>query len=262
MSSSLSSSSSETVTDWWFDPEESKRDEDYPKYFEEDEVIVGFKQRETPISLSTLCGVYRWTYEFPDPPEPPTEVNYSKMQTPSPGSLTISCPSGRKATLKNIFGKVEHFGRVGTFSGIKRARARDGSGLADNHWEFVTFHWKKQDRDSQADGHGLFAAAVDDDSNEPFVMFRFASGDTWLDVAAKKERRKGQTTELTTPERTRLGIGLTYPEVRTAALASATDDGGDSSDDLSEMSSLEDESERKRKNGREERGQRKKRRSA
>ena len=99
------------------------------------------------MSLSTLCGVYRWFYDFPDPPESPAEIT----KTQPGGGLTITCPAGRKPTLKNIHGRVEHFGKIGTFNGIKRARTRDGSALAEGVWEFVTFRWKKQPEDDSQD---------------------------------------------------------------------------------------------------------------
>ncbi|KAJ7217208.1 hypothetical protein GGX14DRAFT_602589 [Mycena pura] len=252
MSSSRSSDGPPVDDSDWYDPEESERDLPHPKYWslEDQEVIVGIKQREAPISLSTLCGTYRWFYEFPDPgTTDPVDVVYpeSSSKAQAPGHLTITCPAGKKPTLKNITGTVVHFGKEARFAGIRRAKDRDKQ-LVDNHWEFVSFKWKADYGDNQDDGNSLFALAVDDDSGEPFVMFRYASpgrvGDTYLDIAAKKERRRRGASgcSLSSAEMARLGMDASYPEVRATALA-AEAAGTESSDGSEPQSSSEEESE-------------------
>ncbi|KAJ7723979.1 hypothetical protein DFH07DRAFT_855505 [Mycena maculata] len=184
------------------------------------------KQRETQINLTTLCGTYRWFYEFPEPgvSEPVDVVYHDSVHNPKgPGYLTITCPPGKNPTLKNITGVVMHFGKEARFTGIKRAKDRQTNLLATNHWEFVSFRWKENYGDSQDDGCSILALEISDDDGDPFVMFRYASpgrgGDTWyLDIAAKKERRPKQY-GLSSAEMKRLGMQAQYPEVRAAALA-------------------------------------------
>ncbi|KAK7038029.1 MFS transporter [Favolaschia claudopus] len=183
----------------WYDPKESLYDLEHPKYWD-GEVIVGIEQRKAPIKLDTLCGTYRWFYEFPEPGiSEPGEISYHPNQRPqeSPGHITITCPGGKKPTLKNITGTVRLFGKEARFSGIKRAKDRDNKSLVDNHWEFVTFKWKENYPDSQDDGNSVLALAIADDDGEPFVMFRCASpmkfpGHIWYTEYAGKKERPGQ----------------------------------------------------------------------
>ncbi|KAJ7766892.1 hypothetical protein B0H16DRAFT_374963 [Mycena metata] len=219
----------------WYDPEESRQDLEHPKYWSEEveEVIVGIKQRSdtTPMKLETLCGSYRFFYQFPEPgvSEPQNlDILYPPGTTPTrnqdnPGYLTISCPSGKQPTLKNITGTVVHFGKEGRFSGIKRAKDRENKNLVNNHWEFVTFKWKE---DGQDDGNSILALEVADDAGEPFIMFRCAQspapklGYMWyLDIAARKDRRLNSRSDsaLSHGEMARLGMQAHYPEIRAAA---------------------------------------------
>ncbi|KAF7338019.1 MFS transporter [Mycena venus] len=204
----------------WYDPKESALDLEHPKYFciEHGEVIVGIKQRKSPIKLDTLCGTYRWFYEFPEPGiSEPGEISYQANLRPqeSPGYLTITCPKNARPTLKNITGTVMHFGKEARFSGIKRAKDQDSKSLVDCHWEFVSFKWKENYDDTQDDGNSILALEVSDDDGEPFVMFRCASPAPelehmwYLDIAAKKER-PGQRQKgygLSAAEMGRLGMG-------------------------------------------------------
>ncbi|KAJ7137689.1 hypothetical protein C8R44DRAFT_335130 [Mycena epipterygia] len=233
-------SSSQSSDEDWYDPEESARDFEHPKYWseEDEEVIVGIKQREAPIKLDTLCGTYHWFYEFPEPGlSEPSYIPYheSARHPQSPGYLNITCPVGKKPTLKNITdyitGTVVHFGKEARFSGIKRAKDREKN-LVDNHWEFVSLKWKEDYEDNQDDGHSLLALEVSDDDGDPFVMFRYASpgrlGHTWyLDIAAKKERRRDKY-GLSTAEMGRLGMEAHYPEVKAAALAEESEEESES----------------------------------
>ncbi|KAJ7461460.1 hypothetical protein FB451DRAFT_1371199 [Mycena latifolia] len=212
----------------WYDPAESEGDLEHPKYWSEEdqEVIVGIKQREAPIKLDTLCGTYHWFYEFPEPGlAEPTYVAYheSAHDAQSPGYLTITCPAGKRPTLKNITGTIVHFGKEAQFSGIKRAKD-EAKNLVDNRWEFVSLKWKEDYGDNQDHDNSLIALDVSDDHGDPFIMFRYASpaavgGNTWyLDIAAKKERKPDEY-GLSTPEMTRLGMEAQYPDVRAAAQA-------------------------------------------
>ncbi|KAJ7510203.1 hypothetical protein B0H11DRAFT_1958183 [Mycena galericulata] len=230
-------SASRSDAEDWYDPEESQRDLDHPKYWSEEdqEVIVGIKQRESAIKLDTLCGTYRWFYEFPEPGlSDPVDVTYhgSAHGAKSPGYLTITCPPGKNPTLKNITGTVVHFGKEARFSGIKRAKDRETLTLATNHWEFVSFKWKENYGDNQDDGCSILALDVSDDDGDPLVMFRYASPsirgvDAWLDIAAKKERRPNEY-GLSTAEMKRLGMDAQYPEVKAAALAEKSDEESES----------------------------------
>ncbi|KAF8211837.1 hypothetical protein K438DRAFT_1805437 [Mycena galopus ATCC 62051] len=220
----------------WYDPKESTHDLEHPKYYDAEalEVIVGIEQRKAPMKLDTLCGTYRWFYEFPEPGvSEPGEIVYpaNVPAQESPGFLTITCPGGKKPTLKNITGTVRLFGKEARFSGIKRAKDRDNKNLVDNHWEFVSFKWKENyGAECLDDGNSILALEISDDGGSPFVMFRYASpppksGHTWyLDVAAKKERpgQKQKGYALSTTEMTRLGMRAEYPEVRARALAAAS----------------------------------------
>ncbi|KAJ6453465.1 hypothetical protein C8R47DRAFT_1168024 [Mycena vitilis] len=217
----------------WYDPEESEHDLEHPKYYEDGEVIVGIKQRTVPTKLDVLCGTYRWFYEFPEPGiSEPNEIPYHADMKDGPGYLTITCPTGKKPTLKNITGTVVHFGKEARFSGIKRAKDQEKN-LLDNHWEFVSFKWKENYGDNLDDGNSILALEITDDDGEPFVMFRYASpaplgGHTWyLDIAAKKERRK-DVYGLSGAERARLGMQAQYPEVRAAALAARMEEESES----------------------------------
>lgn len=164
------------------------------------------------------------------------------MGKDGPGYLTITCPSGKKPTLKNITGTVVHFGKEGRFSGIKRAKDPEKN-LLNNHWEFCSFHWKENYGDNQDEGNSILALDVSDDDGEPFVMFRYASpaptlGYMWfLDIAAKKERRP-KDPGLSSAEMTRLGMQAEYPEVRAAAQAAA--EAEEESESESESSSDEE----------------------
>jgi hypothetical protein len=214
------------------------------------------KQRTAPIKLDTLCGTsvnltlrhnlwpiglltiactrYRWFYEFPEPGiSEPTDISYhANLRKESPGYLNITCPAGKKPTLKNITGTVVHFGKEGRFSGIKRAKDQEKN-LVDNHWEFVSFKWKENYGDNQDDGNSILALEISDDDGEPFVMFRYASpapllGHMWyLDIAAKKERRPKEY-GLSTAEMARLGMRAQYPEVRAAALEAESNEESES----------------------------------
>ncbi|KAJ7709520.1 hypothetical protein B0H17DRAFT_1028208 [Mycena rosella] len=224
-----SSRSSDAGSDW-YDPEESKHDLEHPKFWSEEdqEVIVGIKQREAPIKLDTLCGTYRWFYEFPEPgvSEPMYVAYHESAQDPqSPGYLTITCPAGKRPTLKNITGTIVHFGKEAQFSGIKRAKDRSKN-LVDNQWEFVSLKWKENYGDNQDHDNCLIALDVSDDDGDPFIMFRYASpaplgGNTWfLDIAAKKERERDEN-GLSSAEMARLGMDAHYPDVKAAAQAHA-----------------------------------------
>ncbi|KAJ7827511.1 hypothetical protein B0H14DRAFT_2814574 [Mycena olivaceomarginata] len=229
----------------WYDPKESAIDLEHPKYWD-DEVIVGIEQRKAPIKLDTLCATYRWFYEFPEPGvSEPGEIIYHanvRPQDSSPGFLTITCPAGKKPTLKNITGTVRLFGKEARFSGIKRAKDRDNKNLVDNHWEFVTFKWKENYGDNQDDGNSIFASEISDDNGAPFVVFRYASpapvtGHMWyLDIAAKKERpgQKQKGYGLSAAEMARLGMRAEYPEVRARALAVASREESEESDSSSD----------------------------
>ncbi|KAJ6618800.1 hypothetical protein B0H10DRAFT_2028028 [Mycena sp. CBHHK59/15] len=233
--SESSSRSSDDESDW-YDPQESERDLEHPKYWSEEdqEVVVGIKQRLEPIKLDTLCGTYHWFYEFPEPgmSEPMGIAYHDPAHDPrSPGYLTITCPPGKRATLKNISGTVVHFGKEARFSGLKRAKDADKKHV-DNQWEFVTLKWKEDYGDNQNGDNDLLALEVSDDGGEPFVMFRYASpgmmGHTWyLDIAAKKQRVKDEY-GLTSSEMERLGMQAQYPEIKAAALAVVSDDESES----------------------------------
>ncbi|KAJ7096463.1 hypothetical protein C8R43DRAFT_262852 [Mycena crocata] len=230
-----SSRTSDAAPEDWYDPQESEQDLEHPKYWSEEwqEVIVGVKQREAPIRLDTLCGTYYWFYEFPEPGvSEPIEVPYHESANhQSPGYLTITCPSGKKPTLKNITGTVVHFGKEARFSGIKRAKDREKN-LVDNHWEFASFRWKENYPNSQDDGNSILALEVSGDDGEPFVMFRCVypgtRGYAWyLDIAAKKAKRPKQF-GLSTAEMRRLGMQAHYPEVKAAALAAEEEEESES----------------------------------
>ncbi|KAJ6502157.1 hypothetical protein C8R45DRAFT_975577 [Mycena sanguinolenta] len=233
----------------WYDPKESTHDLEHPKYYSDGEVIVGIEQRRAPMKLDTLCGTYRWFYEFPEPGiSEPGEIIYPANARPqeSPGHLTITCPSGKKPTLKNITGTVRLFGKEARFSGIKRAKDRDNKNLVDNHWEFVTFKWKENYGDNQDEGNSILALEISDDNNTPFVMFRYASpapitGHMWyLDIAAKKEKpgQKQKSHGLSTAEMTRLGMRAEYPEVKARALAAASREESEDSESSSDEESV------------------------
>ncbi|KAJ6531329.1 hypothetical protein B0H19DRAFT_1191291 [Mycena capillaripes] len=235
----------------WYDPEESTHDFEHPKFWSEEdqEVIVGIKQRTAAISLTTLVGTYRWFYEFPEPgSSDPQWISYHDSEDVgknSPGYLTITCPAGKKPTLKNITGTVVHFGKEGRFSGIKRAKDQEKN-LVNNHWDFCSFHWKENYGDNQDEGNSILALEVSDDNGEPFVMFRYASpapllGHMWfLDIAAKKERRPNDH-GLSTAEMARLGMQAEYPEVRAAAQAAASDEESESESSSDDESAEEKE---------------------
>ncbi|KAJ7256537.1 hypothetical protein B0H12DRAFT_513266 [Mycena haematopus] len=229
----------------WYDPKESTHDLEHPKYYSDGEVIVGIEQRRVPMKLDTLCGTYRWFYEFPEPGiSEPGEITYHANERPqeSPGYLTITCPGGKKPTLKNITGTVRLFGKEARFSGIKRAKDRDNKNLVDNHWEFVSFKWKENYGDNQDEGNSILALEICDDSNTPFIMFRYASpapilGHMWyLDIAAKKEKpgQKQKGYGLSTAEMARLGMRAEYPEVKARALAAASREESEESDSSSD----------------------------
>ncbi|KAJ7085740.1 hypothetical protein B0H15DRAFT_846183 [Mycena belliarum] len=234
--SSLSPSSEAGSDSEWYDPAESEGDFEHPKYWseEDEEVIVGIKQRKAPIKLDTLCGTYRWFYEFPEPGlAEPAYVAYTESAPgpQDPGSLIISCPVGKRATLKNIAGTVVHFGKEAQFSGIKRAKDQ-AKNLLNNQWEFGSLKWKEDYGDNQEHGNCLIALDVSDEDGDPFVMFRYASpaavgGHTsYLDIAAKKERGTDKY-GLSKAEMARLGMDSHYPDVRAAAqvrLADAPDE--------------------------------------
>ncbi|KAJ6597269.1 hypothetical protein DFH09DRAFT_1134113 [Mycena vulgaris] len=251
-----SSRSSDAGSDW-YDPQESAGDLEHPKYWSEEdqEVIVGIKQREAPIKLDTLCGTYHWFYEFPEPGlSEPIYVAYneSARHPQSPGYLTITCPAGKRPTLKNITGTIVHFGKEAQFSGIKRAKDR-AKNLVDNQWEFVSLKWKEDYGDNQDHDNSLLALEVSDDDGDPFVMFRYASpgmvGATWyLDIAAKKERKPG-VYGLSAAEMARLGMDAHYPEVRAAAQALAKNAEEEEEEESESESSGDDEVQVEKRSG-------------
>ncbi|KAJ7286178.1 hypothetical protein C8J57DRAFT_1286950 [Mycena rebaudengoi] len=225
MSESGSSARSESPD--WYDREESEKNFEHPKYWDQDEVVVGIKQLLTPIKLDTLCGTYHWFYEFPEPGvSDPQDVFYPKsvLDPEGPGYLSITCPHGENATLENISGTVVHFGKEAQFSGLRCAKDRSNN-LLDNFWEFVEFKWKENYGDNLDHDNALLALGVCDDDGEPFVTFRYASpgrmGNWYLDIAAKKQRNISDRCKLTTAEMERLGMEAQYPEVRAAAEAEA-----------------------------------------
>ncbi|CAK5277565.1 unnamed protein product [Mycena citricolor] len=235
----------------WYDPKESEWDFEHPKYWSEEdqEVFVGIRDGDEPTKLETLCGTYRWFYDFPEPgTTEPNDISYdnSDASLPHPGYLTISS-TGKRPTLKNITGTVVVFGKEAKFSGIKRAKDRDKNHLVDNHWEFVTFKWKESyGPQLQDEGNSLVALDVMDDGGDPFVMMRCTypgpSGHTWYrDLAAKKERRPKRH-GLSDAERARLHMEVHYPEVRAAAQAKAAAGKAAAESSSSEEESDEDSS--------------------
>ncbi|KAJ7172154.1 hypothetical protein C8R46DRAFT_1084965 [Mycena filopes] len=223
----------------WYDPKESEQDLEHPKYYDDEEVIVGIKERSDTIKLETLCGFYSWFYEFPEPGiAEPHPVSYlsgavANRSQDNPGYLSISCPSGKKPTLKNIAITVVHFGKEGRGSGIKRAKHRHTGGLCPSHFEFVSFKWKENYGDGkQDDGNSILALEVADDNGSPFIIFRCATatppdlGYLWyIDIAARKERRSNSTRNeygLSDAEMARLGMRAHYGEVKAAAQLSVT----------------------------------------
>ncbi|RDB23905.1 hypothetical protein Hypma_009263 [Hypsizygus marmoreus] len=195
--------------------------------------------RSKPISLDAICGTYHWFYEIPaecfDYPSP---VDYDRKGEP-PGHLTLSIPAGSPPTPENLSGDVNHFGKLGTFTGLAPIRIESTGEEILNVWSIKSMQWEIDYGDNTEEGNELIVLDAKDDDGHPFIMFRYGPAtlhggfDVYLEILAKR-LKEGSTSmvPLTDTEKSRWGIGISRSEI--AQRAQEKDSGEEGEEDEAE----------------------------
>jgi hypothetical protein len=167
-----------------------------------------------PVALDSLCGTYHWVYEIPEPHyDWPSEIDYPHQTGAKdwPGHLTLSFPKDKDASLENLSGNIDHFGKKGKWDGVEQVKNWKGIEMA-NYWDIKLLRWEENYGDNEEEGNALQILEVCDDDGNLFVMFKYGGqgrrGEMeYLDMVGKKYKATGAAPQpLTQTERSRLGM--------------------------------------------------------
>lgn len=157
----------------------------------------------------------------------PKEIHYPSRkfhssESAGPGHLTLMCPAGRQVSIANISGTLDHYGKLGRFTGIRRLIDGNKQVLLENYWQIIKLNWDAEYGDNHEEQNCLAVLDVCDDDGEPFVMFRYwgpskGGYEEFVDVIGKKQSSTGRIVKLTPSERSRLGMDEGCSEIRKRA---------------------------------------------
>jgi len=152
-----------------------------------------------------------------------------------PGSLTLSIPSGKEPTPKNLTGSFRLMDLKGSFTGLEAQSDGDG-GQVVNAWDIDKVDWASGFSTEATygidEGHTLEVYEVRDDDGHNFVAFIWDQGYSgcvphYATCVAKKQRDENALVGLTDSERERLGMYLTEAEIVERADVKDSEEKGD-----------------------------------